>query len=673
MSEHNNTTNSAGTQEPQRGADTLRTLARHGAAFCLVYPWNAHVDHPGKAPIGNGWQNRPQTIDQAQAHLAHGGNVGILCGRGQVICLDLDKGAGEYQAKHPDLAQTLCISRPDAPDRAKYLYLWPEPTLPETDRNHPAGYELLSTGTQAVVAGRHASGAELVMTGHELRTLARAELDTLRHELAGTSPEPEMQQQQPAHPRPAPAPTPAPGASIRGGLRRLLADVKAYWTPLAVFRHFGKVGQTKAEHSKYGRVLRLRSNGGLFVGIDDQAHWWSFSAPDRPGKTGNGGDCVDAWHYCRTGHTAFGLDRAAFQALLVEMAQAAGIPLTGEDDAERQRVPVVLDHVARVSWNPELWAGLRRPDNYRVLWLAVLDTMRELHSLTVSIAVRELAERGGVGEATASRFLNWATLARRWLVLEKQHTATEAKVYRLNEDVWNVWNETEQTYGPLGFISDDMATLARSDLFMHGAGVITDRAAWAAAQNARAAARSAAERAEYWTDRAIATGDSTTGHIALAAARDADDCAKAARDAQKHSRKTILRLGRGMLPMVWALKQEPAGLQMTEFAEMLHIGGATLRQRVKTGEKLGIFTAERCGRVVVVRLVDGWQDVLDGLRDRLTTAGRAAERVRRWLEHQTGRLKKILERVQPGELHDRLTKRLDGMRKQALAIAGAAG
>jgi P4 family phage/plasmid primase-like protien len=306
--------------EALEGMDSLRRLEQAGARFCKVTAWNAPGSSPGKRPLEPGWQGRPLTAGQVAPHLRRGGNVGMLCGRhsGGLCLLDIDEGFGEFTRFFPAFAAAPAILRGGA-DRGKLLLQLtgrlpaPRKWRGSPGETHPA-LELLSTGNQGVAAGLHPSGEpyRLVNPAAPLPRLRREDLGELWEIWTGEAWE-EHEAAEGESPRAAP---PAGGS---GWLRETVAG---YWNPLRVFEHFGRVTETRTEAR--GQWLRLLGNGGLFVHLANGRPDGGWSMPGQPEV---GGGPFEAWMYAKTGSCRAPEGRA-FHDLLVEMAQAGGLPLS---------------------------------------------------------------------------------------------------------------------------------------------------------------------------------------------------------------------------------------------------------------------------------------------------------------------------------------------------------
>lgn len=169
----------------------LQTLAGLGAGFVRVHPPGVKLSQgratTGKEPVGREWQKKPQSLDVALKHLRNGGNVGLLCGHGGLVVIDADADADAVERTLPELRKTIKVFRRNAPERAKWIVRAREPLRAQKKGK----LELLSTGNQAVIGGRHGSGATLEWTGEEVIELSAARISHLFESLVGAKVETE--------------------------------------------------------------------------------------------------------------------------------------------------------------------------------------------------------------------------------------------------------------------------------------------------------------------------------------------------------------------------------------------------------------------------------------------------------------------------------------------------
>ena len=326
--------NQTTTEQTLTGIDALAWLASKGAAFCKVAAWNASIESPGKAPVGRGWQNTPLTVRLVQKHLTEGGNVGMLTGKngGGLCMIDLDQGFGEFLAYFPILQHAPRIIRDNAPDRGKII-IRIAGELPGSKKiNQPGStegmLEWLATGRQGVIAGKHSTGAalQLVIAQDEIPTYDAKTVSDWCAIWTGRGLEENETHQAPAA---IPTQTTSNSRPESDGLRDAVA---ARWSTLEVFKHFGKVKETRLEAR--GEWLRILGNGGLFIHCEagSPGNGWKCMSDEQKG------DQFDAWQYCRHNNTNTPKD-ARFADLLREMAEAGGLAIPEHKAARELQEP----------------------------------------------------------------------------------------------------------------------------------------------------------------------------------------------------------------------------------------------------------------------------------------------------------------------------------------------
>lgn len=163
--------------EPETALRLLNELAAGGVRFTLCY-------ERSKRPIGTGWQRRGKGKRAAAAHLAAGGNVGILGGSGGVYVVDLDKDAAARLAQLPTTKQA---KRDNAlGERVKCIFHTSGP-LPRSRKDHDAGIEILALASNAVILGTHESGAAIYLTDDPIAEMSAAECDAFYAACGGRS------------------------------------------------------------------------------------------------------------------------------------------------------------------------------------------------------------------------------------------------------------------------------------------------------------------------------------------------------------------------------------------------------------------------------------------------------------------------------------------------------
>lgn len=296
----------------------LRLLSDQGGRFCKVKAKD-------KRPLEKAWQKKPYTLDQVQPHLSAGGNVGLLCGYGNLGLLDVDDNFSGFCERFPELANGPAIVR-DGGDKGKLLLQiggdippGKKFKLDPTDK-HPF-LEWLSAGNQGVIPPSiHPDGMPYRWTNPEAEIpfLTQEELSDICQAWTGSG----LDLPSTSSSNSGPVWAAVNGATTSGGNGnhqddKRKADVMAAWTVLDVFTYWGYAGDQEQERSG---ELRLKGHGGLLLSKDRLT--WSIPGMGK----GWGGGIFEAWAYCSSGGTS--CDKPTGQAwfvLLEEMEQAAGI------------------------------------------------------------------------------------------------------------------------------------------------------------------------------------------------------------------------------------------------------------------------------------------------------------------------------------------------------------
>ncbi|HPC92764.1 MAG TPA: hypothetical protein P5182_10450 [Myxococcota bacterium] len=293
------------------GLEQLTWLSNQGCMFALPKGRT-------KTVYDDGWQNTPHTLDEAIIHANRLGNVAILVGKysSDIYAIDIDVAFDVTLERLGPLANTAKIVRDNRPGRGKLLYrvncteqipvkAW-KPDGPKT----PPHVELLSNGRAAHCPPSEYKGDEdadygkymLIDREYGIKEISFKDLDGIWFIITGENVTPRQQRGESAEPRTYDADS-------------LAGKVKAHWTALAVFEHFG--WDTDGTRDEKKGEVRLLKRGGLLV---NGQRWYSHS--DEVG-----GDEIDAWSFCQTGKVFDRSDKEAFKALLEDMARAAGIPI----------------------------------------------------------------------------------------------------------------------------------------------------------------------------------------------------------------------------------------------------------------------------------------------------------------------------------------------------------
>lgn len=296
----------------------LRLLSDQGGRFCKVKAKD-------KRPLEKAWQKKPYTLDQVQPHLSAGGNVGLLCGYGNLGLLDVDDNFSGFCERFPELANGPAIVR-DGGDKGKLLLQiggdippGKKFKLDPTDK-HPF-LEWLSAGNQGVIPPSiHPDGMPYRWTNPEAEIpfLTQEELSDICQAWTGSG----LDLPSTSSSNSGPVWAAVNGATTSGGNGnhqddKRKADVMAAWTVLDVFTYWGYAGDQEQERNG---ELRLKGHGGLLISKDRLT--WSIPGMGK----GWGGGVFEAWAYCSSGGTTCDKPTGqAWFAMLDEMEQAAGL------------------------------------------------------------------------------------------------------------------------------------------------------------------------------------------------------------------------------------------------------------------------------------------------------------------------------------------------------------
>lgn len=264
--------------------DAINYLARQGGRFVAV-------ERASKKPVSAGWQNKPLTANEVGAHVAMGGNVGLLTGSPSngLVVLDIDYDFLDFIAAFPHLGAGPRIVRTDDLTRGKLLLRItddiPAPRKWKPYADKPPHAELLSTGNHALIPPSvHPGGCPFELRGETepIPAYTRALLDALW----------EQWTQEPA----PPASTAAlqenlspdiPLPSFWKGDIRARLDMVAYACD--------QLGATAQRES--ADEVRILGQGGLLINTKKQL--WNTFGIDGTGTIG--GDCFALIGYLEYG------------------------------------------------------------------------------------------------------------------------------------------------------------------------------------------------------------------------------------------------------------------------------------------------------------------------------------------------------------------------------------
>ena len=364
----------------------------------------------GKIPFEKEWQNHPHSEEDAEKRHKQGRNLGVHAGEhsNNIIWIDLDERFTEFLETFPSLCNTLHIVRDNAPDRGKVAIRITD-TLPASTNykpiaSEPPVAELLSTGRQAAVIGRHPSGEFYQTNGLPVTQMTFDEVDQIWHgwtdtHLSRIGEPPKQPQTTPKLIQVDTRKSETPDDESLNLVQRL----RNHYTAYDIFDHFGMVGDVVNANAGF---IRLLNNGGLLVGDPaDPEHswkWFSHSACI-------GGDIFDAWYFCKTGEKIPRLNPYAFTATLYEMARTAGIELPKEPpkftDTNSQISHTLVEwiQVAKVAIAEHHFKG----DGKLRAALGVLQILEHGQDIEYHISSRHLADLTGMSHRSAQKAIRW--------------------------------------------------------------------------------------------------------------------------------------------------------------------------------------------------------------------------------------------------------------------------
>ncbi len=298
--------------------DAINYLARHGGRFVAV-------ERTSKKPVSAGWQNKHLTAGEVGAHVAMGGNVGLLTGAPSngLVVLDIDYHFLDFIAAFPHVGLGPRIVRTDDLNRGKILIRVtdeiPPPRKWKPHADKPPYAELLSTGNHALIPPSvHPGGCPFELRGETepIPHYTRALLDALWEQWTQEPAPPESRAAlQDPHSRPVPLPD-----FWKGDIRARL-DMVAYACD--------QLGATAQRES--ADEMRILGQGGLLINTRKQI--WNTFGEDGTGTIG--GDCFSLIGYLEHGNPHPKGD--LWQEVLHRAADLVGIYLPdyltrGDDD-----------------------------------------------------------------------------------------------------------------------------------------------------------------------------------------------------------------------------------------------------------------------------------------------------------------------------------------------------
>ncbi len=363
----------------------------------------------GKAPFEQGWQKISHTEAQATYRQKQERNLGVHTGQhsNNIIWIDLDERFVEFIQQFPRLCATLHVFRENAPDRGKVAVRITD-TLPASTNfkpipNKPPVAELLSTGRQAAVIGKHPSGEFYQTNGFSIIEMTFNEISQIWHEWTGKElsqiDSAQNQQSKPKLISIDQRKEEAPNDESHP----LIDQLRQHYTAYDIFDHFGMVGDVANEGAGFIRIL---GNGGLLVGNpnspDSSWKWFSHSAS-------LGGDIFDAWYFCKMGEKIPHLDKNIFKETLYEMAKVAGLKI--EEEPIR-----FTDKESQITHTVDEWIELAKvviidhkfkSDSQLRTALGALQIFERGQNIEYHISSRHLADLTGLSHRSIQKTIRW--------------------------------------------------------------------------------------------------------------------------------------------------------------------------------------------------------------------------------------------------------------------------
>mgnify|MGYP001352648549 CR=1 FL=1 len=572
-------------------------LKQHNAGYVLVRPPGQRYRTrqgervaTGKEPALGGWQKQPVALTEALNWARRGGNVGLLGGTGDLILLDADANADRIEAIEPRLRQTVRIVRGNAPDRRKWIVRI-DGDLPASQKAH-GKLEILSTGTQGVIFGRHHSGVAVEHVGDQIITLTTDDIRRIWQAVVGS----DMAHQ--AHQ--------ASAAPDTESVQRAMAHVdvvlqhgaldRSDWRP-----YDGGVRAT-LQHCPFNPADNPHP--------DDEAAAVIVYADGHIGATCHHARCQERIH--QAGSSGWQL-----------LKQIAGVASAAHHnpDQERARVAALREFVRRTDFADHVPVLLQSANGYRtrdtdVLAAdAILDIAHEVgRTSNLLISLRALRQRCNFGSLqTAANAL--ARLSGWFVVEEPQPDAKpgDARRYAIHPALI-AWAEEE-----IRFCVDRTPDLPSGiDLYdtYRSEGCTIYANSILVTQRTRDAFASAL--------RPI-TAEELDERVAQREAEIAAGADVRPIDRRRYRRRLAASApgaGRTVLRLIDALADAGGAAPRQQLIMMLNLSAPSLSRAVKRAAELGLVSADRR----IVRLHEDWRDILDAVEPLMPSAGRRVDR-----------------------------------------------
>lgn len=575
-------------------------LSESGAGFVLVRPPGQRFRTrqgervaTGKEPLRGGWQKSPVSLSAALDWARRGGNVGLLGGSGGLILLDADANADRIEEIEPRLRQTVRILRANAPDRRKWIVRIAEGPLPASQKAHGV-LEILSSGAQGVIFGRHHSGAAVEHDGDQIVTLSADDIARIWRLATGET------MVQPAH------------------QQQVVPDAEAVQRAMA---HVDAV----LEHGDMRRTdWRSYDRGGVKAIFEH----CPFNPTDNPHPADEAAAVViyADGHIGATCHHARCQERIRQSGLsgwqLLKQLVGYQPPERTDPDRARAQVAALREFVRRTDFAEHVPVVLQAVNGYRTRDTdvmaadAILDIAHETgRTDKLLISLRQLRQRCNFGSLqTAARALARLT---GWFVVEEpqEHAQPgDARRYALAQPLLD-WAEEE-----IRSCVDRTPDLPEnSDLY----DLYRSRGCTIYATSVLVTART---RDAFATTLRPITPEELNERVAEREAEIAAGKNIKPIDRRRYRRRLAASApgaGRTVLRLIDALVDIDGAGDRQRLMEMLNLSASSLSRAVKRAAELGLVDADRHS----VRLHEQWRDLLNVLEPLMPSAGRRTDRL----------------------------------------------
>lgn len=555
----------------------LHAFATQGFKFVLVQAQS-------KKPIKREWPNADETMERVEAHLRHGGNIGVITGKRSQnrVAIDVDGRFTEFCCRFPQVKETWQVVRANALDRGK-LFIEVLGEVPPSQNWKQEGHdkpdiELLSDGRQAVIPPSiHPSGVSYELKNGDkpivkfsVEELARMWKEWTGKELRLNKEEEPTQPIKSDEDLRDEINERATQKVLSNYVKKVwvakddfVAEIKSYWASAEqVFAYHGISGP----HKREGQQIRIKGHSGLVFKRHQPELWYWFSE-------GVGGDQIDAWGYCKFGHSWDHHNVLLFKQVLEEMAQAGGIEISKVTREEVAKVNVkAIIEKAKDYAVVHNWENNRTHSTDRRVLNGVLNIMEEYHKLQVPVGSHKLASEVNLSAPTVAKALT-RLVEYKILQLIQDTDGLQARVYTLSEDIKRTLTLPHPEGGRV-MCKGTLHNLETNDTFIWGAKLHPFRAK------------------------------------------------------TQESHDTI---GPTALEIIASLRKQDIQ-SIHELASHTGVHPGTVGKKVKILLSLGIVETAKVGRTIIVALVKQWNLIIAGLWDRMTTYGKHQKRIVKYFQ-----------------------------------------